>query len=844
MIDTERVRHSFAWPTRYWLIALGGGLLIVLLWIGAATDIMRSRRLTLEYNDRELSSLVSALAEQAARSLQGVEFILGRTSVWALDPRRTQTSTDDVRMFLRKQIDGVPQIRQLEIFDAAGNRVATTIAAMKPVNVAGRMYFQQLQRATGNAQVISEPIVSMSDGKPTFVVARRLEDAQGHFIGIVLALIANEYFRKFYEQIDLGPGTEIRLRRTDGAPVVMLENRPADRPSKRILSVQRPVPGFPLKVEATRDEAVALSTWRTSTIVELIGVAALSLFVAVLAIALVRQLRTLRRVNRRLQSSQQHWRAVFDNAPIGILLMRPHDYYLAADPAFQRMVDLRSHDYYLAANPAFQRMVGYSTDELAKKEIGDITHPDDIELSRRHLDQLLRGEHDSMRTEKRYLHRDGRVVWADLNMVRVTVSTESSDRASPRLEDMLVATVQDVTQHHEDEEARRQLESELRQSQKLEALGTFAGGIAHDFNNILGAILGYGERALHAVAEGTPERRYVEQVLNAGDRARSLVERILTFSRSGITTRLPVHLQPVVMETIDLLKVRLPEVIQLEVQLDARDAFVAGDPAHMHQVVMNLCSNAVHAMPNGGTLRVELVLQRLETPRSFSQGAVGSGEFVRLTVHDTGVGIAPDLLERIFNPFFTTRKACEGTGLGLSLVEGIVREYNGAVDVRSVVGEGTHFAVYLPVIDAVAISVCQQEAALPRGDGQTVLVVDDEEALVALGEEVLAELGYEPVGFVSSEAAWQAFNASPQRFDAVITDQTMPSITGLELATRILAARPEVPVILASGYSSAALEREAKAAGIANVLRKPLRQADLAWAMSRALSQRDNVGAG
>ncbi|NPT56912.1 ATP-binding protein [Paraburkholderia elongata] len=825
MIDTERVRRSFAWPTRYWLIALGGGLLIVLLWIGAAADIMRSRRLTLEYNDRELSSLVSALAEQAARSLQGVEFILGRTSVWALDPRRTQTSTDDVRMFLRQEIDGVPQIRQLEIFDAAGNRVATTFAAMKPVNVAGRTYFQQLQRATGNAQVISEPIVSLADGKPTFAVARRLEDAQGHFRGIVLALIENEYFRKFYEQVDLGPGTAIRLRRTDGAPVVVLENRPADLPSKRILSVQKPVPGFPLKVEATRDEAVALATWRTSTIDELVGAAALSLFVVVLAIALVRQLRTLRQVNRRLQSSQQHWRAVFDNAPVGILLLRPHDYYLAA-------------------NPAFQRMVGYSMAELAELRAVDITYPDDIELTRRHIDQLLRGEHDSVRFEKRYRHHDGRVVWTNMNIARVTVSTESSDRASLLLEDVLVATVEDVTQRREDEAARRQLESQLRQSQKLEALGTFAGGIAHDFNNILGAILGYGERALDAVGEGTQERRYIEQVLNAGDRARSLVERILTFSRSGITTRVPVHLQPVVMETIELLKVRLPETIQLEVRLDARDAFVAGDPAHMHQVVMNLCSNAVHAMPGGGTLRVELTLEHLDTPRSLSHGATGSGEFVRLTVHDTGVGIPPDLLERIFNPFFTTRKAGEGTGLGLSLVEGIVREYSGAVDVQSVVGQGTHFEVYLPVIDDVAVSVSQREAALPHGGGQTVLLVDDEEALVALGEEVLAELGYEPVGFVSSEAAWQAFDANPQRFDAVITDQTMPGITGLELATRIRAARPDVPVILASGYSSVALERDAKAAGIADVLRKPLRQADLAWAMSRAFSQRDNEGAG
>jgi signal transduction histidine kinase len=575
MTDTEQAKRGFTWPDRYWLIALGGCLLVVFLWIGAATSIMRSRELTLTDNNRELSSLVSALTEQTARSLQGVEFTLRRTSVWTLDPRRTQTSPDDMRAFLRQEIDGVPQIRQLEVVDADGNRIATSLAAANPVSIATRPYFQALMHATGNSLVMSKPMASLLDGRPTFAVALRLEDAQGNFKGAVLALIEDAYFHKFYEQVDLGPGTTIRLLRTDGTPVVALENSPVGRPPSRFLSVQRPVPGFPLEAEVARDETVALAMWRASTIDELIGVAALSLFIAVLAIALVRQVRTLRQVNSRLQS---------------------------------------------------------------------------------------------------------------------------------KMEDVLVATVEDVTQRHMDEQARHQLESQLRQSQKLEALGTFAVGIAHDFNNLLGAILGYGERALHAVVAGTPEQRYIEQVLNAGERARSLVERILTFSRSGITTRLPVHLQPVVTETIDLLKVQLTEAIQLEVKLDARDAFVAGDPAQMHQVVMNLCRNAIHAMPEGGTLQVTLALQRLETPLSLSHGAVDSGECVRLTVIDTGVGMSPDLLERIFNPFFTTRKAGEGTGLGLALVEGIVREYSGGIDVQSAVGQGTRFDVYLPVIDAAAVS--------------------------------------------------------------------------------------------------------------------------------------------
>jgi CheY-like chemotaxis protein len=375
----------------------------------------------------------------------------------------------------------------------------------------------------------------------------------------------------------------------------------------------------------------------------------------------------------------------------------------------------------------------------------------------------------------------------------------------------------------------------LRQSQKLEALGTFAGGIAHDFNNILGAIIGYGELAIHSLTHDAPQRRYIEQVLKAGDRARSLVERILTFSRSAMTIREPVPVQETVSGSIELFKVSLPESIDLEVHLEATGAYIAGDPAHLDQVVMNLCGNAVHAMTDGGTLGVELTTVHLDAPRSLSHGAIGAGEFVRLAVIDTGTGIPTELLERIFNPFFTTRKAGEGTGLGLSLVDAIAREYGGGVDVHTVVGKGTRFEVFLPLIEATTATETNEGSTWRHGEGQTILLVDDEEALVGLGEEILAEFGYEPVGFTSSTAAWKAFEANPQRFDAVLTDHTMPDMTGIELAIAIKRCRADIPIILASGYGSAALERDAEEAGVQTVLRKPLRKAELAHALSQAL---------
>ncbi|WP_175148308.1 PAS domain-containing sensor histidine kinase [Paraburkholderia ultramafica] len=538
-----------------------------------------------------------------------------------------------------------------------------------------------------------------------------------------------------------------------------------------------------------------------------------SVFVILLVYVLIAHMRRLENVNRAMRASEQRWRTVFENAPVGILV-------------------LRAHDRYLMANPAFQQMVGYSDRELSERRALDITHPDDRALTQKHIDQLVRGDSDRVRFQKRYLHRDGRVVWTDMSVARVFRSHQASDRDA---EDMIIATVEDITQRLADEQERRSLESQLRQSQKLEALGTFAGGVAHDFNNILGAILGFGERSLATTEPDAPAHKYMEQVLKAGERARLLVERILTFSRSGLTARSPVDVRAAVHEAVDLVRVTLPDNVTVHVRVSADEAYILGDATHLHQVVMNLCSNAIHAMPGGGMLDLELDRVRFEAPPALSHGALRAGDFIRLGVADQGAGIPADILERIFNPFFTTRRAGEGTGLGLSLVDGIVREHGGAIDVHSVPGHGARFDVYLPVTDARPSVERAGAAIIQRGHGQVVLLVDDEDALVRLGEDVLAELGYEPVGFSSGDAAWEALNLNPEHFDAVVTDQTMPNMTGLELAERIAGRRPELPVILCSGFSTPELEQQARAVGVRIVLRKPLRAADLASALVSAL---------
>lgn len=340
--------------------------------------------------------------------------------------------------------------------------------------------------------------------------------------------------------------------------------------------------------------------------------------------------------------------------------------------------------------------------------------------------------------------------------------------------------------------------------------------------------------------KGAPEntllRRQIDNTIAAGQRAKSLVERILAFSRSGVGTRIPVHVQSTVSETLDLLAASLPAGIALKRELLADDAAVMGDPTQIHQVVMNLGTNALQAIKAEGMLEVRLDFTNLDAPLIIATGTLSPGKYVRLAVSDSGIGIEPQVLESIFDPFFTTKDVGVGTGLGLSLVHGIVTDLGGQIDIRSEVGIGTRFTVYLPWHGAVtnAASMAQD---IPNGNGQTVLLVDDEETLVRLGEEMLAELGYEPVGCTSSRYALETFRSAPDRFDAVLTDETMPGMTGTQMTSEIRKLRSDIPVVLMSGYLGPRLAARARAVGANEVLAKPLASRDIARVLAAVLHE-------
>jgi PAS domain S-box-containing protein len=455
-------------------------------------------------------------------------------------------------------------------------------------------------------------------------------------------------------------------------------------------------------------------------------------------------------------------------------------------------------------------------------------HPDDRSRVRDAVSAHLRGSTPHYRVEYRLQHHSGEWRWYRQRGVAVRDAKGRPTR--------MAGSMEDITDRKNAEGERERLEGQLRQAQKLEAIGTLAGGIAHDFNNILAAILGYGEMAQRDAAEGTAQRRHIDAAISAGMRAKSLVERILAFSRTGMAERVPVHVQSVVAEALDLVQASLPAGVQLDRQLDAGDAAIMGDPTQVHQVVMNLCANAVQAIKDKGALTVTLDLMGVGGSRCATS-VLADANHVRLRVCDSGAGIAPQVLERIFDPFFTTKEVGVGTGLGLSLVHGIVTDLGGGIEVESQLGMGSTFTVYLPWQSCVAVPEPVQEEPVPNGNGETILLVDDEEPLVRLGEEMIAELGYEPVGFTSSLQALASFRAEPQRFNAVLSDEAMPEMTGSELVREILKIRPDIPIVLMSGYVTSALAARARDAGVSEVLCKPLVSREIARGLANALQR-------
>ncbi|WP_051308987.1 hybrid sensor histidine kinase/response regulator [Desulfogranum japonicum] len=385
---------------------------------------------------------------------------------------------------------------------------------------------------------------------------------------------------------------------------------------------------------------------------------------------------------------------------------------------------------------------------------------------------------------------------------------------------------------------QKQMEKKLKQSQKLETIGLLAGGIAHDFNNILSVILGYATMAIEEKeVDGGSVRRDIKQIHKAGLRAKDLVRQILTFSHQGEENLKTLSLHMLVKETVKMIRASFPTSVDIQTDIDVIPLPVLADPTQLHQVILNLCTNALHAMEGTGILTVSLKQDVIRAPLLLPQGYhLESGQYARLSIRDTGSGISDDLLDKMFDPFFTTKEEGKGTGLGLTLVQKVVLEHKGGVSVETVLGQGTCFSVYLPLHSSESRSEYEKKETLPRGT-ETILVCDDEPSLVMVIQRILERLGYTVVAFDDSTKALAAYTKSPEKYDLVITDMTMPQLTGMALAKAMFAIDPDQAVIICTGYSELITAEVARSEGIREFLLKPVSKKEMAFTVRQVLDE-------
>jgi len=811
-------------------VLIGLGLVLVAINVASAVWDVRSAHDRVERRaHRDFSNVTRLLAAQTAASLEAADLML-RDAARTGSPEAAAAAMPR----MRDELARVPQVAALLVLDARGRVIGRTSETPSlEAGLGAPAFFAGHRDARADELHMSAPYLGGSDGRQwRFLLSRRLHGPAGGFDGVVVAAIEMQGFDRLYQAIDLGEGSFITLVSDAGTLITRVPDAAGVRgrqvaggeifagvqragrfegwttspiSGERVLVAAAAVRGFPLIVASGSNERAVLAPWHDEAWLifdrTLLTSAAIMALIALAAWGLARRERALARSGKRYQ-------AMIEHSADALILSRP----------------LSSGIFY--TSPAIERVLGYSVEDLRGREVMDLIHPENREAAMRLRAELLRAPGKVSIDETKVLHKDGSWRWIELT--RTNLLDEPSVNA-------VVFNFRDITERKQAEAERLRLEARLRQAEKMEAVGRLAGGIAHDFNNILGGILGYAELLAENAPPASPLKRYAENVLTGANRASGLVEQILSYSRSQRGKRLPVDLGRIAEETLELVRGSLPGGIRLDAALPAAAVFVVGDPTQLHQVTMNVCTNAIHAMGAGGTLRVALEAEEVAADRALAHSTLHAGSYARLTVEDTGSGMDEATLARIFEPFFTTKEVGKGTGLGLALVYGIVTDSAGAIDVASAPGRGSRFSIYLPRVEAPAVAEDPRGGVLARGRGERVLVVDDEEALVAVTSEVLKRIGYEPVGCSGSAAALAAFDAG--NIDAVIADEVMPGLSGTQLARALRKRRADLPIVLVSGYTGPMLAERALAVGVTEILKKPVQSRHIADALARVLKR-------
>jgi PAS domain S-box-containing protein len=483
------------------------------------------------------------------------------------------------------------------------------------------------------------------------------------------------------------------------------------------------------------------------------------------------------------------------------------------------------------SNEAMEKIFGFSSQEIRGRDFHTLFVPESYrERFKKDFELFMKsgkGETVGKLFELNALKKDGTEFPVELSLSPVLVKGKWN----------AIGIIRDISDRKSAEEDKERLQEQLRQAQKMEAIGTLAGGIAHDFNNILSAIIGYTELSKMKLPEDSSVQTDLDEIFKAGNRAKDLVQQILTFSRQAEQELKPVMIKLIAKEAIKLFRASLPSTIEIRHDIES-DSLVMGDPTQIHQVLMNLCTNAGHAMQEtGGELEVELIDVELDPEFTITHPETKPGPHIQLTVRDTGHGMSSDILKRIFDPFFTTKEKGVGTGMGLSVVHGIVKSYGGTVIAYSEPGKGSTFKVFFPAIERRREPGIMAEKLIPKGT-ERILFVDDEQPLVDVGKQALESLGYELTTMTSSVDALDLFKKEPDRFDLVITDMTMPKMTGDELSNELKAIRQDIPVILCTGFSTRITAEKAKDMGIRAFISKPILKQHMAETIRKVLDER------
>jgi PAS domain S-box-containing protein len=492
-----------------------------------------------------------------------------------------------------------------------------------------------------------------------------------------------------------------------------------------------------------------------------------------------------------LRKSEEKYRLLVDNASDAI--------FIAQDGVIK------------FPNPKTEQLTGYSGKELVKMEITSLIHPEDRPIVLDRHTRRLKGEKIVNSYSFRLINKPGKERIVQLNTI--LIQWEGRPAA--------LNFLRDITE-------QKRLEIQLQQSQKMESIGTLAGGIAHDFNNILSPIVGHIEMLLEDVPEDSSLRNSLNAIHSGALRACDLVKQILTFSHQDSNELKSIRVQPVIKETMKLIRSTIPTTIEIKQKIRNNCGLIKADPTQINQIIMNLTTNAYHAMEEEmGELSVGLKEIWLGEHELINPG-MKPGRYVCLTVSDTGLGMDKSMTEKIFNPFFTTKEQGKGTGMGLSVVHGIVKSMDGAIQVCSELGKGTDFHVYLPVDKEYLTENVRQTKEPIRGGCERIMLVDDEDAIIQMEQKMLERLGYQVVSHVNSLETLETFRAAPDQFDMVITDMAMPNMSGDKLAAELIKIRPDIPILLCTGFSEKIPEKKAALLGIKNVLMKPIAKKDLA----------------